>query len=137
MGGSRDDPYEGYDDPYAAYPGTASYEGDDEEPRNPRVTPFRFVATVALVGSSLLTAYALFVERTALQVPILVSGLAVLGITLVALAIAGATRASQAAESGRPARAFWSALLGGLCAIAAAGALGSAAVFALIWVSAR
>jgi len=67
----------------------------------------------------------------------MVSGLAVLGITLLILAAAGATRAVSAAEDGRPAAAFFAALLGGLCALGAAGALGAAIVFALIWGSAR
>lgn len=117
------------------------YDDEDDEPREPgpgrRVTPFGFAATVALMGSVVATLYALFVERTAAQIPILVSGLAVLGITLVILAVAGAARAVRAAEDGRPAAAFFGALLGGLCALAAAGSLGSAVVFALIWGSAR
>jgi hypothetical protein len=128
-----DDSDQGYD----------PYEGADDEldRRGPGgggpITPFRFAATLALVGSIIATLYALFVERTAVQIPIMVSGLAVLGITLLILAVAGATRAVGAAEDGRPAAAFFAALLGGLCALGAAGALGSAIVFALIWGSAR
>jgi hypothetical protein len=117
------------------------YDDEDDEPRDRgggrRITPFAFAGTVALVGSVVATLYALFVERTGAQIPILVSGLAVLGITLIILAVAGATRAVRAAEDGRPAVAFFAALLGGLCALAAAGSLGSAVVFALIWGSAR
>jgi hypothetical protein len=117
------------------------YDDDDDEPSDPgggrRITPFGFAGTVALVGSVVATLYALFVERTAAQIPILVSGLAVLGITLIILAVAGATRAVRLAEDGRPAGAFFAALLGGLCALGAAGSIGSAVVFALIWGSAR
>jgi hypothetical protein len=117
------------------------YDDEDDEPRDAggrrRITPFGFAGTVALVGSVVATLYALFVERTAAQIPILVSGLAVLGITLIILAVAGATRAVRAAEDGRPAVAFFAALVGGLCALGAAGSLGSAVVFALIWGSAR
>jgi hypothetical protein len=112
-------------------------DGPPDGAADRRVTPFGFAATVALAGSLIATLYALFVERTAVQIPVLVSGLAVLGITLLILAVAGATRAISAAEEGRPAAAFFAALLGGLCALAAAGSLGSAVVFALIWGSAR
>jgi hypothetical protein len=123
---------------YASDEYADDYAADDEGGGpGSRVTPFRFAIVVAFVGSVLLTAYALFVERTAIQVPILVSGLAVLGITLGILAVSGATGSLRAAEDGAPAKAFWSALLGGICAIGAAGALGSAVVFALIWGSAR
>ena len=137
MAGWREDSYDTYEEPYAPYARAGAYERADEDGRQPRITPFRFGAAVALVGSLLLTAYAFFVERTALQIPIMISGLAVLGATLAVLAFSGALRATHAAESGRSASAFWSALLGGLCALGAAGALGSAVVFTLIWVSAR
>jgi hypothetical protein len=126
------------DDLHEAY--TAYRDDDeelDEEPPGRRLTPFRFAAAIALVGSVVATLYALFVERTAVQVPILVSGLAVLGITLLVLAVSGAARAMRSAENGHPAAAFFAALLGGLCALGAAGSLGSAIVFALIWGSAR
>jgi hypothetical protein len=158
MTGWRDDPYAredelygpqpryraparyptGYDEPYASGEfGDAYEEGAEAAGRRVQVTPFRFAVVAALVGSIVVTAYALFVERTAIQVPILVSGLAVLGVTLGVMAVSGATGSMRAAEEGLSARAFWWALLGGLCAIAAAGALGSAVVFALIWGSAR
>jgi hypothetical protein len=131
------------DDADDSYEEEGDYEAPDDEvdERAPdgggRITPFRTVAALALVGSIFATLYALFVERTAVQIPILVSGLAVLGVTLLILAVSGATRAVHAAEDARPAAAFFAALLGGLCALGAAGALGSAIVFALIWGSAR
>jgi hypothetical protein len=129
----RDDSYEENGD----Y-GASEDEHDEVAPDGGgRITPFRTVAALALAGSIFVTLYALFVERTAVQIPILVSGRAVLGITLLVLAVAGAARAVRAAEDARPAAAFFAALLGGLCALGAAGALGSAIVFALIWGSAR
>jgi hypothetical protein len=125
------------DDVYDGYPAYRDDEELDEEPPDRRLTPFRFAAAIALIGSAVATTYALFVERTAVQVPILVSGLVVLGITLLVLAVSGAARAIRMAEDDRAAAAFFAALLGGLCALGGAGALGSAIVFALIWVSAR
>ena len=114
----------------------APADEEDEEPGGRRLTPFRVAVTIALVGSLAAIAYALFVERGGTQIPILVSGMAVFGVSLVVLSAAGAMKSVRAAQDGYGARAFWAALLGGICAIAAAGSLGGAVVLALVWRSA-
>ncbi len=111
-------------------------EDDDDAVAGPRLTPFRVAVTLAVVGSLVAIAYALFVERGGTQIPILVSGLAVFGVSLVMLSAAGAIKSVRAAENGYGGRAFWAALLGGMCAIVAAGSLGGAVVLALVWRSA-
>ena len=119
-------------EPAAAY---GPYE-IDEPARGGRVTPFRVAIAIALVGSIALMAYGLFVDRSGSQIPILVSGLAVFGLTLLVLAIAGAATSVRAAREGRGGRSFARALLGGFCALGAAGSLAAAVVLALLWRSA-
>ena len=99
------------------------------------VTPFRAVMLVAIVGSALLIAYGV-VDRTANQIPILAAGLAVLGLTLGAVAVACVVTIIRAGRDGRAALAFWAALAGGVAVVAAAGCLAAAIVMAMVWGSA-
>lgn len=103
--------------------------------RRRRVTPFRVVMAVAVLGSLALIAFGL-VERTASQIPILVAGLTVLGLTFAAMAVACVVTVVRAGRDGRTALAFWSALAGGVAVVAAAGCLASAVVLAMVWGSA-
>ena len=100
------------------------------------LTPFGLGIGVALVGSLIFIAVG-FVNRTTTQIPILAAGLAVLGLTLGALAVACVVAVVRAGREGRDARAFWAALAGGLVVLGAAGALSAAIVLALVWSSAR
>jgi hypothetical protein len=99
------------------------------------VTPFRVVVVLAMGGSLVLIGYGL-VNRTASQIPILAAGLAVLGLTFGALAVACVVTIVQAGRDGRSARAFWAALGGGAAVVAAAGCLAAAVVLAMVWGSA-
>jgi hypothetical protein len=96
------------------------------------MTPARFVFLVALVASSAVSVYGLFVDRSGMQFPIAASGLAVLGVTLVILAFWLATAAVRAGRRGSMGRALFSALIGGLCALVASGALGAAVIFGVL-----
>jgi hypothetical protein len=101
------------------------------------LTPARFLFVVALVASSAVTVYGLFVDRSGAQFPIAASGLAVLGLTLVILAFWLARAAVHAGRRGSMSRALFSALVGGLCALMASGALGAAVIFGAIAVGVR
>ena len=90
---------------------------------------------VAVIGSALLIAYGI-VDRTATQIPILAAGLAVLGLSLGAVAVACVVTIVRAGRDGRAAMAFWAALAGGVVVVAAAGCLAAAIVMAMVWGSA-
>jgi hypothetical protein len=99
------------------------------------VTPFRAVVSAAIVGASALIIWGL-VNRTPSQIPILASGLAVLGLTFGAVAVACVVTIVRAGRAGRSATAFWAALAGGAAVVAAAGCMAAALVLALVWGSA-
>jgi hypothetical protein len=99
------------------------------------LTPFRAVMLVAVIGSGLLIAFGI-VDRTATQIPILASGLAVLGLSFGAISIACVVTIVRAGRDGRSATAFWAALAGGAFVVAAAGCLAAAVVLAMVWGSA-
>jgi hypothetical protein len=81
-----------------------------------RLTPMLVVIGIALFGSLGYIVFALTVRDTT-QIPMLVSGAAVLGVVFIALAIAGAIRTYQAGVEGRGGRAFGLAFGGGLAAM--------------------
>ena len=99
------------------------------------LTPFRAVVAAAAVGSTGLIVYGL-INRTPSQIPILAAGLAVLGLTFGAVAVACVVTIVRAGRHGRSALAFWAALAGGAAAVAAAGCMAAALVLALVWGSA-
>ena len=92
----------------------------------------RTLFAVAFLGAAALIAWGI-VDRGDTQVPILVTGLLVLALTFVSLAVAGAIGAYRWGRAGHTARAFWHALLGGLAVMAAWGCLAAAAVLALLY----
>jgi hypothetical protein len=99
------------------------------------LTPFRAVMLVALIGAALFIVFGV-IDRTATQIPILAAGLAVLGLTLGAIAVACVVTIVRAGRDGRTALAFWAALAGGAAVVAAAGCLAVAVVLAMVWGSA-
>lgn len=97
-----------------------------------RVTPLRVTLAVALVGSLAFMAYAVTV-RDELQVPLLASGFAVLGLVFAALAVTGAMATIHAAREERGRAAMLHALGGGIAAMIACGAFAAATIFGLLW----
>jgi hypothetical protein len=97
-----------------------------------RLTPTLTVLVIALVGSLAYIGFALTVRDTS-QIPMLVSGAAILGVVFVALAIAGAIQAYQAGVEGRAGRAFGLAVGGGLAAMIGFICFAFAIVFALVY----
>jgi hypothetical protein len=85
-----------------------------------RLTPTIVMLVVAIVGPFVFLGYAVSV-RDATQIPLLVAGLAVLGLVFATLAVSGAIATYRAAADGRSGRAFLLAFLGGIAGILAFG----------------
>ncbi|HWH23948.1 MAG TPA: hypothetical protein VNW68_03530 [Candidatus Limnocylindria bacterium] len=108
------------------------------EPQPPRrppvrlVTPMRVLLFVLVAAAAAVSAYGLLLGESGLQLPITVSGLAILGLTLGMLALSLANAAAALAGSGRALIALPTAFVGGLCAMAGAAALGMAIVLGIL-----
>jgi hypothetical protein len=109
----------------------------DVTPRRPGIrlgrlllTPTRVTLLIALVGSIVFLLYAITV-RDPSQIPLLASGLAVLGIVFAGLALAGAIGTYWAGVDGRGGRALGLAVLGGIAAVIAFGCFSAAVILAL------
>ncbi len=96
------------------------------------MTPARLAVVVLLVVSGLLTFYGMILDRSGQNFLFTVVGLLVFGLCLVFVASWFLSHGLSEARRGRTAAALLSALVGGLCAIAAAAALAAASVFAIV-----
>ncbi len=96
------------------------------------VTPARLMLLVALVGSVVFLAWGIL-TRGPTQVPVLITGLGILGLTLATVAVGGAVVAWRSGTRGRGGRAFLAAFLGGIIAIAAFVCFTAAAILTLLW----
>jgi hypothetical protein len=102
----------------------------------PRVGPIPITVTgvlilVALVLSLAYVAFAISV-RDASQIPLLASGLVVLGIVFIAIAAVGGRAAWRSSVRGSDARAFGHAIVGGLASLVAAGCVAMAVILILV-----
>jgi hypothetical protein len=97
------------------------------------ITPPRLllIATVLISG-----AVAILGLVVAKSVPMIVSGMAVLGISLIVLGLIAAGAVVRAGKRGDGALAFTAAMFGGLCMLGAAGSLSIAIVLGLLSASA-
>ncbi len=96
------------------------------------MTPLRMVLVVLAVASAVVVGYTLFLENSTLRMPLLVSALAVLAISLGILGFALAGTAIRVAESERGGMAMLTAFVGGLCVLVATGALAGAIVLGIL-----
>ena len=96
------------------------------------ITPVRVILAIALIGGFAFLAYSLLV-RDQLQVPMMASGFAVIGLVLGAMAILALVAVVRAGRSGRDGTAVATALFGGLLAAAALMSLAGAAIMSMIW----
>ena len=117
-------------DPYDEYG-----EYDEEAEERSSLTPARLIFLLAVLVATAVVGYGMLIDRGRTQIPILVSGLTMLGLSLLVLAGLSVASVISSGRAGSADRAFWWALFGGVCALAAAGSLGSAIVLALIWSS--
>jgi hypothetical protein len=90
-----------------------------------RISPGVVFLAIALVGSAAYLAYVVTV-RDASQIPLLASGAVVLGISFLALALYSLQAAWRAGMEDRGRRALLLGLLGGIAAMATAGAFAGA-----------
>jgi hypothetical protein len=113
---------------------------DDAEPdvqaSGPHLGPIPITVTgvlivVALVLSLAYVGYAITV-RDPSQIPLLVSGLVVLGIVFIAIAGVGGRAAWRSSVRGSDARAFGHAIVGGLASLVAAGCIALAVILILV-----
>jgi hypothetical protein len=92
----------------------------------------RVTLLVALAGGIAFLAYSTFV-RDQLQVPLMATGFAVLGIVFAVVAVLSVLAVVRAGREGRDARAVLSAVAGGLIAVGALLCISAAVIMGLIW----
>jgi hypothetical protein len=97
------------------------------------VTPVRLVLIATVLISGAVAAFGLVAAKS---VPMIVSGTAVLGISLILLGLIAAGTVVRAGKRGDGALAFAAAVFGGLCMLGAAGSLAIAIVLGLLAASA-
>jgi hypothetical protein len=107
-----------------------------DEPDGPRLGPVPITATgvlivVALILSLAYLGFTITVRETS-QIPLLASGLVVLGIVFLAIAGVGGRAAWRSSIRGSDARAFGHALVGGIAALVAAGCIAMAMILFLV-----
>jgi type III secretory pathway component EscV len=105
-------------------------------PSGPRLGPIPITVTgvlivVALVLSLAYFAYAISV-RDASQIPLLASGLVVLGLVFIAIAVVGARAAWRSSVRGSDARAFGHSIVGGIASLVASGCFALAVILFLV-----
>jgi hypothetical protein len=87
---------------------------------------------VALLGGLGFLAYAVLV-RDQLQVPLMASGFAVIGLVFATMAVLAVISVIRSGRDGRDGMAVMTALFGGLIAVAAMMSLAAAVIMSLIW----
>jgi len=101
-----------------------------------QLTPFRAVIAIAFLGSGVYIAWAILrVKESSVQVPMLSSGFAILGLSCAAIALGGAINMWRAASVGRSGRALALAIVGGAFGMAAIGCFTLTVILALVWKS--
>ncbi len=96
------------------------------------ITPLRVMLLVALLGGAAFLAWSVFV-RDQLQVPLMATGFAVIGLVFAAIAILAFVSVIRAGRDGRDGTAVMTALAGGLVAVAALLSLAAATIMSLLW----
>lgn len=96
------------------------------------MTVLRAMLLVLVVGALAVALYGLLIDTSSLRLPMIVSGLAVVGIAAGLLGFSLAGSAIRLGERGRLGRALLVAFVGGLFVMGAAGALAGAIVLGLL-----
>ncbi len=98
-----------------------------------RITPTRTVLAIVFFGSIAYIAWAILRVEDSAQIPMLTSGVAVLGLVFAALSIGGAIRMWRAWQANWQGQTLLFALLGGIAGMLALGCFAGALVLALVW----
>jgi hypothetical protein len=105
-------------------------------PEGPRLGPVPITATGVLIAIAFVLSLAYFGfaigVRDASQIPLLASGLVVLGLVFIAIAAVGGRAAWRSSVRGSDARAFGHALIGGFASLAAAGCMAGALILIMV-----
>jgi hypothetical protein len=111
----------------------AEYDDWDEpRMRRPRlVSPARVMLTLLVLVAGVVALYG-FLDRTPLQLTIIIVGLGLLGVALLLLSLSLARAAAQLGRYGSGGKALFAALIGGFAILGAAGALSGAIVLAML-----
>jgi hypothetical protein len=117
--GRRREPWDDWDEPVRRTRGTRL------------LTPLRLLLAVLVAIAGAATLYGLL-DKSALQIPIAMSGMAVLGVALGLLAFSSAAAVIGLGREGRVGLALLVAFFGGLCAFGAAGSLGGALILGML-----
>jgi hypothetical protein len=96
------------------------------------LTPINILVTLALIGSAIFIVWVVM-NRDVEQIRLLAAGFAVMGATLVAIAILSLVAMWRAASRARVGRAFALAIFGGLAALGAIGCFTVTALMAMLW----
>lgn len=97
------------------------------------ITPVRTVLAVVFLGSLAYIAWAIFKVEDSAQIPMVTSGVAVLGLVFTALSVGGAIRMWRAWQANWQGQTVLFALLGGIAGMVALGCFAGALVLALVW----
>lgn len=120
--------------PDEAYDDWEADDWDDERRRRVGlISPARVLLFLVVLIAGGVALYG-FLDRTALQLPIIIVGLGLLGVTLLILSLSLARAAAMLARQGSGGKALLAALLGGFCILGAAGSLTGAIVLAMLTV---
>ena len=123
-----------YREPAPAAPASAPASKDRRGPHlGPiAITPVRVILLIALVGGLAFLGYSLLTRDT-LQVPLMASGFAVIGLVFAAMAVLAFVSVVRSGRAGRDGTAVATALFGGLLAAGAMMALAGAVIMGMIW----
>ena len=98
-----------------------------------QITPIRAVVGIALFGSLAYIGIAVVFVKDNAQLPMVTSGLAVLGLVFASLSLGGAIRMWRSWQDGSQASTIFFALLGGIAGMIALGCFAGTLVLALVW----
>ena len=96
------------------------------------ITPITVLVTLALIGSAVFLVWVVL-NRDVDQIPLLASGFAVMGASLVVVAILSLVAMWHAASRASVGRAFLLAIFGGLAGLGAIGCFTVSALSAMLW----
>lgn len=110
---------------------------EDDEERRPRgrvglISPLRILLFLVVLVAAGIAFYGLFMEQSAMQLPLSITGLGLLALSTLLLSLSLARAAAQLGRRGSGGRALLAALLGGLFIIGAAGAGAGAIILTLL-----
>ena len=96
------------------------------------MTPLRMILVVLAVAAGVIVTYTLFLDSSTLKLPLLVSALAVLAISLGVLGFALAGTAVRVSESGRGGLGIATAFAAGVLVLTACGSLAGAIILGIL-----